>query len=246
MTKHLFRITTPLLVFGLASCSGGGNSSCWQIGTANAEGPIICPCDFSSREAFDKQLDEYKSVGMAEPVYFAADKDPCKNHLNLDGAASRKPPVLMEDVHIAEEEITLPDEQPRSSGAASVAESTPSDVVQDDESDTIATNKAEHPEYADTDVQKTYGGKVGKLSAVYKLTFGSNRAITGSYYYPNRPSVSYKLQGQVNDDGSIELREYTKGNLSAACTLDKADGSACFEGTMQNTNGRTFPMSICE
>lgn len=88
-------------------------------------------------------------------------------------------------------------------------------------------------------------GNVGRLPAVFRLTFNnSNKQISGTYYYPKRPGITYKITGTINEH-SITLNEYTAGSLSATCTLETTDNQ-CYSGMMNNKNGRVIDMNICK
>lgn len=88
-------------------------------------------------------------------------------------------------------------------------------------------------------------GNVGRLPAVFRLTFNNNKKqITGTYYYPKRPGIIYNISGTINNH-AITLNEYTAGNLTATCTLETKDDQ-CYTGMMNNKNGRVIDMNICK
>lgn len=95
--------------------------------------------------------------------------------------------------------------------------------------------------YFDKAVQLS--GSVGKLPAVFTLTFDyTNKKIEGSYYYPTRKGIEYRLSGIIGLN-RIELIEYTGGKKTATCALKVIDSSH-FTGTMFNTNGRELKMDM--
>ena len=96
--------------------------------------------------------------------------------------------------------------------------------------------------FRDTNSEQHFTGNVGNLQASYSLTLVNN-IITGSYYYPKRPTKNYALTGTLKDDGTMILGEYTGETRTATCTLTPSGN--CYEGRMQNSDGRTFKMSIC-
>ena len=94
-----------------------------------------------------------------------------------------------------------------------------------------------------------YGGKVGKLDAIFQLEIGGPE-VEGNYYYPTRDKNKwFKLQGTNPKEGVLVLQEFTEqedGKLlhTASCRLTKrvTDSRIIWEGTMNNTDGRSFPM----
>lgn len=89
-----------------------------------------------------------------------------------------------------------------------------------------------------------FEGTVGKLPAVFNLTFDYERnLISGTYYYPTRQGVIYELDGSIAGS-AIALTEKTSGAITAKCTLSTVDNH-CFEGTMHNTDGRNLKMRFC-
>ncbi len=91
---------------------------------------------------------------------------------------------------------------------------------------------------------KCFSGAVGKLKANFNLTWNSNGTISGTYNYPTRPNITYTLKGNDLGNGSIELIEYTGNTVSANCYLNQ-EGN-CYNGKMNNTDGRVLLMTMCE
>lgn len=90
-----------------------------------------------------------------------------------------------------------------------------------------------------------YLGSVGKWKAQFNLTFDyQNKSVIGSYSYPKRPNIIYKVKGSF-DNNSLTLIEYTGNRISAECFLTRTE-EKCFEGIMKNTDGRNLSMSLCE
>jgi hypothetical protein len=86
-------------------------------------------------------------------------------------------------------------------------------------------------------------GSVGKLPAVFNLTFDyENQKISGTYNYPSRPNVTYRLEGTISGK-KITLTEYTKGIKTATCYLTTSDNNN-FSGSMNNTDGRQLAMTL--
>ena len=105
----------------------------------------------------------------------------------------------------------------------------------------------------DNEAVQVYGGNVGKLQAVFFIEWtGTGNAIEGYYYYPSRGRAkTYKLKGTNPKQGVITLQEFTPkedGSYehSASCRLTKkvSDSRISWSGTMNNTDGRTFPMKF--
>ncbi len=101
----------------------------------------------------------------------------------------------------------------------------------------------------DNEAVLVYGGKVGKLDAMFALEIDGG-LVDGHYYYPTRDkNQRFKLKGTNPKDGVLVLQEFTEqkdGSLvhSASCRLTKrvTDSRIYWEGTMNNTDGRSFPM----
>ena len=85
-------------------------------------------------------------------------------------------------------------------------------------------------------------GQIGKLAATYSLDWQPSGVLTGSYYYDKDPSTIYRLTGAATTDGELRLVEFTRGRQSARCELKLRDGT--YVGTMFNTDGRQFPISL--
>ncbi|WP_375419298.1 hypothetical protein [uncultured Hymenobacter sp.] len=92
--------------------------------------------------------------------------------------------------------------------------------------------------------QHFFSGSVGKLSASFNLVLKNTGVVRGSYFYNKRPGAVYNLQGIVSDDGILELTELTGNEETAKCHLKLHDG--CYEGVMNNTDGRNFIMRMCD
>lgn len=90
-----------------------------------------------------------------------------------------------------------------------------------------------------------YDGTVGKWIAQFSLKFDySEKSISGTYFYPNRPNVVYTLSGRIIGN-RIELTEYTDNKITAKCTLTSVDKS-CYSGVMNNLDGRSLSMKFCK
>lgn len=89
-----------------------------------------------------------------------------------------------------------------------------------------------------------YKGKVGNLDAIFNLEWKSETTLDGTYQYPKRPGITYRLSGSNPKDGYIQLKEWTGENLSAICELHKKleNDTVTWEGVMHNTDGRKLPM----
>jgi len=86
-------------------------------------------------------------------------------------------------------------------------------------------------------------GSVGKLAAVFHLTFDyEHNQIKGTYSYPTRNNVTYTLTGTISSK-TINLTEYTNGKQTATCILETKDDRT-FNGVMNNTDGRQLNMVI--
>jgi len=92
-------------------------------------------------------------------------------------------------------------------------------------------------------VTNNFNGNVGKLDASFTLNWYADGRVEGTYFYPSRQGVVYSLKGTENSDGLLVLNEYTNDKLSANCELQKSNN--CYEGTMKNTDGRSFNMKFC-
>jgi hypothetical protein len=106
----------------------------------------------------------------------------------------------------------------------------------------------------DNEAVTAYGGKVGKLDAVFLIEWDGepNNALQGYYYYPSRGrDRMYRLTGIDPKPGVLLLQEYSQTPsggevLSANCRLTKRETKdrIIWEGQMENTDGRAFPMSF--
>ena len=87
-----------------------------------------------------------------------------------------------------------------------------------------------------------YSGAVGKLDAVFELSWKRDGSVVGAYAHPSRPGVVYTLSGSNYKEGHLYLEEYTGRKLTARCELRKelTDGKIVWKGTMNNTDGRRF------
>ncbi|MEM0997187.1 MAG: hypothetical protein AAGN35_08915 [Bacteroidota bacterium] len=93
-------------------------------------------------------------------------------------------------------------------------------------------------------VSRHHRGYVGKLRTAYTLDWHDNGQVVGTYHYPSRSGVTYRLEGQLEKRKSLRLTEYTNDRKSADCELKFNSRSNAYEGTMYNTDGRRFDMKI--
>lgn len=106
----------------------------------------------------------------------------------------------------------------------------------------------------DNEAVAAYGGRVGKLEAVFLIEWDGepNNTLNGFYYYPSRGrELKYRLTGTNPKPGVLVLQEFTttaNGGevLSATCRLTKrvSGGRVIWEGRMNNIDGRVLPMSF--
>lgn len=105
----------------------------------------------------------------------------------------------------------------------------------------------------DNEAVSVYGGSVGKLQAIFFIEWtGTGNPVEGYYYYPSRGRAkTYKLKGTNPKQGVLTLQEFTPkedGSYehSASCRLTKKVSASriTWAGTMNNTDGRTFPMKF--
>ena len=105
----------------------------------------------------------------------------------------------------------------------------------------------------DNEAVQVYGGSVGELQAIFFIEWtGTGNPVEGYYYYPAKGRAkTYKLTGSNPKAGVLILQEFTPQEdgsyeLSASCRLTKkvSDRRIIWEGTMNNTDGRTFPMEF--
>lgn len=99
-------------------------------------------------------------------------------------------------------------------------------------------------QFADNEAVNIYGGKVGKLPAVFFIEW-AGKEIFGHYYHPRRKNKTYTLRGKNTKPGALVLKEYTplgNGNskMTALIKLKKKirKGRVIWSGTMYNTDGR--------
>ena len=105
----------------------------------------------------------------------------------------------------------------------------------------------------DNEAVSVYGGKVGKLDAIFFIEWsGKKNPIEGFYYYPSRGKEKrYKLKGTNPKDGVIHLEEYSRMEngilrLSGTCRMTKkvTKSHIVWEGKLNNTDGRKLAMSF--
>lgn len=92
-----------------------------------------------------------------------------------------------------------------------------------------------------------YVGAVGRLKAVFTLTWNSNGSVTGTYFNPTRDgSQYYALEGFNPSEGVLELNEYTGDVRTARIRLTKqiSPGWIAWTGKMYNTDGRVLDISM--
>ena len=102
------------------------------------------------------------------------------------------------------------------------------------------------PAPAPAAAENTYSGYVGRLDAEFRLAWGDDGTVRGSYHYPARPGTVYRIEGLNPAEGELFLAEYTGDRLTARCALRKrleAD-AIVWEGVMMNEDGRHFPMAF--
>jgi hypothetical protein len=119
-------------------------------------------------------------------------------------------------------------------------------------SETLEERVAYEQRSVDNEAVAAYGGKVGKLDALFLIEWDGepNNTVNGFYYYPSRGrELKYRLAGTNPKSGVLVLQEFTptaNGGevLSASCRLTKrvSGGRVIWEGTMNNTDGRVLPM----
>jgi len=92
-----------------------------------------------------------------------------------------------------------------------------------------------------------YVGSVGKLKAVFSLSWGYGGRVSGVYCNPTRDADKiYELSGSNVADGRLVLNEYTDGSLSARIDLVKDTSPAwiIWKGKMHNTDGRVIDVAF--
>ena len=85
-------------------------------------------------------------------------------------------------------------------------------------------------------------GMVGKFHATYSLDWQPSGVLSGTYFFAEQPTNTYRLTGAVAPDGELHLLEFTRGRQSARCTLQRQE--AGYSGRMYNTDGREFDMTL--
>ncbi len=94
-----------------------------------------------------------------------------------------------------------------------------------------------------------YSGNTGTVPITAKLKFFSNDHVEGTYV-SSRTGQKYLLRGHNHTEGKIFLREYTQEDgvwgVTATCTLRKKiqNGKVVWSGTMNNTDGRSFGITL--
>lgn len=91
-----------------------------------------------------------------------------------------------------------------------------------------------------------YTGSVGKLEAVFVIQWQEDGGVSGTYFYPSRPGVVYRLAGSNHEAGQLYLEEFTGRKLSARCYLRKhlSEDLISWKGEMRNTDGRVLDMVL--
>jgi hypothetical protein len=120
--------------------------------------------------------------------------------------------------------------------------------------ETLEDRVAYEQRNVDNEAVAAYGGKVGKLDAIFLIEWDGepNNTLNGFYYYPSRGRhLQYRLSGTNPKPGVLVLQEFTAtangGDvLSATCRLTKrvSGDRVIWEGKMNNTDGRVLPMSF--
>ena len=122
---------------------------------------------------------------------------------------------------------------------------------QENKENSASNTQAQTPVQNDGQEQY-YEGNVGKLPAHFTLTWGKDNQISGMYSQASNSSFSregvdvYKLTGSNPSNGQLILNEFTDDKQTATIKLSKSiQGQTVFwTGTMYNTDGKTFPVSI--
>jgi hypothetical protein len=106
----------------------------------------------------------------------------------------------------------------------------------------------------DNEAVLVFGGKVGKLDAVFFIEWDEypGNTLDGRYYYPSRGrDRMYRLAGKLPKPDVLLLEEFTpkaggSETPSATCRLTKrvSGDRIIWEGTMRNADGRELPMSF--
>ncbi|MGI4870729.1 MAG: hypothetical protein ACRYFX_06055 [Janthinobacterium lividum] len=87
-----------------------------------------------------------------------------------------------------------------------------------------------------------YTGRIGQLTATYLLDWQADGTLSGSYFYDQKPEIVYRLTGALKTNGELHLVEFTRGRQSARCVLQRQ--AVGYAGTMSNTDGQQFAMSL--
>ncbi|MDQ2769480.1 MAG: hypothetical protein M3Y54_03150 [Bacteroidota bacterium] len=85
-------------------------------------------------------------------------------------------------------------------------------------------------------------GQVGKQAATFSIDWQPDGVLSGSYSNDQNPGTIYRLTGAATASGELRLVEFTRGRQSARCVL-QLQGET-YVGTMTNTDGQQFPMSL--
>jgi hypothetical protein len=103
----------------------------------------------------------------------------------------------------------------------------------------------------DNEAVVAYGGKVGKLPAIFAIEWAGKK-VFGYYYHPSKGRKKmYQLEGSNPKQGVVILKEYTslangERKHTATIHLKKSiiDGRIIWSGVMNNTDGRKLPVSF--
>lgn len=211
----------------------------------------FCLSDFSSEDAWQSKISEFvrqrefSNHGSPEHytvsvVYYEAQKA-SGNSLNVEAtsADSLAAPI---DIGPQSEQVAKATVETDESG---LEHSVPPAGANTDEisaSDTIARSKYVSNLFNEGGKTTLFRGKVGNLPTYYTLTLHKDLSVSGTYMYNKRKEV-YRLQGTMNEDGTVDLTEFTGDKTTAHCEL--VPESDCYVGKMKNTDGRSFTMSMC-
>ena len=89
---------------------------------------------------------------------------------------------------------------------------------------------------------REYTGQTGNFHARYALDWQPNGELSGTYRLDEQPGLVLRLTGAPAADGALHLAEFTRGKLTARCVLQRQGEG--FAGTMFNTDGRQFEMTL--
>lgn len=134
----------------------------------------------------------------------------------------------------SEAETNEPQHQASETTTSRVAEATSS---QDSVTDEAAVKQPSWP----TGHQQ-HRGQVGKQTATFSIDWQPDGVLSGSYFNDQNPSTIYRLTGAANAGGELRLVEFTRGRQSARCVLQLQGDT--YVGTMTNTDGQQYPMSL--